>query len=178
MTQRYTHRIDSPVGPLTLFADGDDLTGLYMGAHQGAAALADGATAAPARFDAVVEQLEEYFAGRLRTFTVTTAGAGTPFQQRVWAALCEIPYGTTASYRDIAERIGAPKAVRAVGLANGRNPISIVVPCHRVIGATGSLTGYGGGLERKRILLDLEAAAVAPSGATSGGAAQSRLFMH
>jgi methylated-DNA-[protein]-cysteine S-methyltransferase len=101
--------------------------------------------------------LEEYFAGTRRKFSVTLDPAGTPFQHRVWAALCEIPYGTTISYGELARRIGQPQASRAVGMANGRNPISIIVPCHRVIGANGTLTGYGGGLERKRFLLALEA---------------------
>lgn len=104
-------------------------------------------------FRAAREQLEAYFAGELEEFTLELAPAGTPFQQRVWRALLEIPFGTTESYGALARRIGLPQAARAVGLANGRNPISIVIPCHRVIGADGSLTGYGGGLERKRWLL-------------------------
>lgn len=172
MSNLYTHRIDSPVGPLTLLSDGTRLTGLYMGDHKGAATAAAGATNDDRPFSQVVEQLDAYFAGQLRTFALKTAGAGTPFQQRVWATLCGIPYGTTATYGDIARRIGAPTAVRAVGLANGHNPISIVVPCHRVIGANGSLTGYGGGLERKRILLDLESRTV------GAPATQEQLFMH
>jgi methylated-DNA-[protein]-cysteine S-methyltransferase len=98
-------------------------------------------------------RLQAYFAGELRDFELPLAAAGTPFQQSVWRALCDIPYGETISYGELARRIGQPKAARAVGLANGQNPIAIVVPCHRVIGADGSLTGYGGGLERKRWLL-------------------------
>jgi methylated-DNA-[protein]-cysteine S-methyltransferase len=98
-------------------------------------------------------QLQAYFAGELRGFELPLAAEGTPFQQRVWRALCDIPYGETISYGELARRIGQPAAARAVGLANGQNPIAIVVPCHRVIGANGSLTGYGGGLERKRWLL-------------------------
>ena len=105
---------------------------------------------------ALQEQLAAYFARDLKEFDVQLAVSGTPFQQRVWAALATIPYGETWSYRELAEAVGNPKAVRAVGLANGRNPVSIVVPCHRVIGADGSLTGYGGGLERKSWLLDHE----------------------
>jgi methylated-DNA-[protein]-cysteine S-methyltransferase len=101
-------------------------------------------------------QLEEYFAGERREFSLTLEPAGTDFQRRVWQALRGIPYGATMSYGELARRIGNPRAVRAVGLANGANPISIIVPCHRVIGADGSLTGYGGGLERKRFLLALE----------------------
>ena len=104
----------------------------------------------------VRDQLGEYFAGRRRLFDIPLALEGTPFQQRVWNALCEIPYGETISYGELARRIGHPSAVRAVGLANGSNPIAIIVPCHRVIGANGTLTGYGGGLPTKARLLDLE----------------------
>jgi methylated-DNA-[protein]-cysteine S-methyltransferase len=108
-------------------------------------------------FAVIAHQLEEYFAGSRRTFEVPLALAGSPFEQRVWDALLEVPYGTTVSYGEIARRIGEPTAARAVGIANGRNPVAVIVPCHRVIGADGGLTGYGGGLERKRFLLDLEA---------------------
>jgi methylated-DNA-[protein]-cysteine S-methyltransferase len=101
-------------------------------------------------------QLEGYFAGELKEFTLPLSPEGTEFMKRVWAALCDIPYGKTASYKDIAEKIGAPKAARAVGLANNRNPIPVIIPCHRVIGADGSLTGYAGGLDMKQKLLDLE----------------------
>ena len=103
-------------------------------------------------------QLEAYLAGELRTFDLALSSGGTPFQQQVWAELRKIPYGETISYLELATRIGNPKAMRAVGAANGRNPIAIIVPCHRVIGADGRLTGYGGGLWRKRRLLDLERA--------------------
>jgi methylated-DNA-[protein]-cysteine S-methyltransferase len=101
-------------------------------------------------------QLAEYFAGTRRQFTLTRAPAGTEFQRRVWDELCRIPYGGTISYGELARRIGHPRAVRAVGLANGANPLAIVVPCHRVIGSNGRLTGYGGGLAIKQQLLDLE----------------------
>jgi methylated-DNA-[protein]-cysteine S-methyltransferase len=115
---------------------------------------------APARDDGafpdVVEQLSAYFAGALTDFDVELRLEGTAFQRRVWSALTEIPYGETMSYGEVAERIGKPAAFRAVGLANGRNPIAIIVPCHRVIGSSGALVGYGGGLDRKRLLLDLE----------------------
>jgi methylated-DNA-[protein]-cysteine S-methyltransferase len=145
---------DSPIGPLTLISDGAALLRLDFGRTQ------PRASAAARRGDAVLvaarRQLDAYFKGKLHTFDLPLSAAGTPFQQRVWAALSRIPYGETRSYRDIAESIGAPNAYRAVGLANGRNPIAIVVPCHRVIGADGTLTGFGGGLERKRQLLDLE----------------------
>jgi methylated-DNA-[protein]-cysteine S-methyltransferase len=110
----------------------------------------------PAPFTEVISQLEQYFAAQRTDFDVPLTLAGTPFQRSVWAALREIPYGETMSYSQLAERIGRPGAARAVGLANGRNPIGIIVPCHRVVGATGSLTGYGGGLSRKRYLLDFE----------------------
>jgi methylated-DNA-[protein]-cysteine S-methyltransferase len=108
-------------------------------------------------FGTAADQLAAYFAGRLTEFSLPLAPAGTPFQRRVWAGLQEIPYGDTWSYGQLAGKVGNPAAVRAVGLANGRNPIAVVIPCHRVIGADGSLTGYGGGLDRKRFLLDLEA---------------------
>ena len=101
-------------------------------------------------------ELDEYFAGRLRVFSTPVLPAGTPFQRQVWSELCRIPFGETISYLEVARRIGNPKAVRAVGLANGANPIAIIVPCHRVIGADGSLTGYGGGLPIKKALLALE----------------------
>ena len=110
----------------------------------------------PEPFGPAIEQLDEYFSGERQDFDLPLAVAGTTFQQRVWAALREIPYGETESYGELAARIGSPGASRAVGLANGRNPIGIIVPCHRVIGASGSLTGYGGGIERKRQLLDME----------------------
>jgi methylated-DNA-[protein]-cysteine S-methyltransferase len=103
-----------------------------------------------------IKQLDEYFAGKRTIFTLPLAAKGTAFQQSVWQALCKIPYGETWYYQQIAETIGNPKAVRAVGLANGKNPISIIVPCHRVIGKSGKLTGYAGGLNRKASLLELE----------------------
>lgn len=148
----------SPLGELLLTSDGTHLTGLFMTPHQ------HGPTRSPTwkRDDACLaearRQLEEYFAGKRTTFDLPLAPTGTAFQQRVWKALREVPFGKTASYGDIARRIGNPKGVRAVGLANGRNPISIVVPCHRVIGSDGSLTGYGGGLDRKQWLLRHEGA--------------------
>ena len=111
----------------------------------------------------------EYFAGERTSFDVPLVLDGAPFQRRVWRALQDVPYGETISYGELARRIGPPSAARAVGLANGRNPISVIVPCHRVIGADGSLTGYGGGLDRKRLLLDLEASATAPQLSLVGG---------
>jgi len=149
---RYYDTIQSPIGDLMLISDGKALTGLYMNneKHLGRRAMAipDKKMLKHPR-----EQLQAYLAGELREFELPLAAEGTPFQQRVWRALCDIPYGETISYGELARRIGQPKAARAVGLANGQNPISIVVPCHRVIGANGALTGYGGGLDRKRWLL-------------------------
>jgi len=110
----------------------------------------------PACFSTLKHQLDAYLAGEIQSFDIALAPEGTPFQMQVWSALKEIPYGSVVSYRWIANRIGNPGAVRAVGAANGRNPISIIIPCHRVIGSDGSLTGYGGGLEVKRRLLSLE----------------------
>jgi methylated-DNA-[protein]-cysteine S-methyltransferase len=142
----------SPIGELLLTSDGSALTRLHMSPFD----VEDAWVRDDEAMQAYVDQLGDYFAGRRRDFDLPLAPAGTEFQQRVWAALQEIPYGETWSYLELATRIGNPKACRAVGLANGRNPIAVVVPCHRVIGANGSLTGYGGGMERKRVLLDLE----------------------
>jgi methylated-DNA-[protein]-cysteine S-methyltransferase len=149
--------IASPVGPLRLEADNDGLTGIWF-APDAEPELGDLGTDPVLR--AADEQLAQYFAGRRTSFELPLAAAGTPFQQAVWDALREIPYGETWSYADVALHIGKPRAVRAVGAANGRNPLPIVVPCHRVVGANGMLTGYGGGLENKRILLDLESGAL------------------
>lgn len=149
----FTH-FDSPIGRLLLTCDGTALTGLYMEPSRKAQSTdswAEDAAALP--LAAALRQLNEYFAGTRRTFDLPLRLAGTAFQQRVWRELTEIPYGETWSYGQLARRIGKPNASRAVGLANGRNPVSILVPCHRVIGADGSLTGYGGGLERKQWLL-------------------------
>lgn len=150
--------VDSPVGPLTLVADDGVLCGLYMDLQRHRPDEGALGTAHDAGFGAATEQLAEYFAGARREFDLPLRPAGSPFQQQVWSALRQIPYGTTESYGQLAARIGKPGAARAVGLANGRNPIGIVVPCHRVIGADGSLTGYGGGIARKRHLLDFERA--------------------
>jgi methylated-DNA-[protein]-cysteine S-methyltransferase len=146
--------LDSPVGSLTLISNGAALTDVQFENPRYAY------TPAPAGNDAILDaarrQLDQYFAGKLRAFDLPLAPQGTAFQQRVWQALLAIPYGMTRSYGQQAAAIGSPQASRAVGLANGRNPISIIIPCHRVIGANGSLTGYGGGMERKQLLLELE----------------------
>jgi methylated-DNA-[protein]-cysteine S-methyltransferase len=149
--------IASPVGSLLLQADDGGLTGIWF-VGNGEPALGDLDSDPVLR--AAAEQLAEYFAGRRTRFDLPLAATGTPFQRAVWDALQEIPYGRTWSYADLALHIGKPRAVRAVGAANGRNPLPIVVPCHRVVGANGTLTGYGGGLENKRILLDLESGAL------------------
>jgi methylated-DNA-[protein]-cysteine S-methyltransferase len=157
-TMLYT-TLDSPVGDLLLVGDDRALHGLYMTEAPRPVTVRPGWRRDHAAFAAARRQLGEYFAGERTDFDLHLALAGTPFQRSVWDALREIPYGRTISYGELACRIGRPSAVRAVGLANGRNPVSVVVPCHRVIGADGSLTGYGGGVERKRFLLALERAA-------------------
>jgi methylated-DNA-[protein]-cysteine S-methyltransferase len=147
---------DSPVGPLTLHSDGRAITGLEFDDPRYPL------EPSPRGDDDVIDQarreLDLYFCGKLQRFRVPTSARGTLFQLRVWEALKQIPFGVTRTYGEQAVVIGQPKAVRAVGLANGRNPISIIVPCHRVIGANGALTGFGGGLQRKQFLLDLEQA--------------------
>jgi methylated-DNA-[protein]-cysteine S-methyltransferase len=146
--------VPSPLGPLLLTGDGHALTGLYPPGHIRLPVPVG--TRDPAVFGAVREQLVEYFAGERLSFDLPLAPGGTAFQQRVWAELCRIGYGATSTYSELAVRVGRPAAVRAVGSANGRNPISIVVPCHRVVGRDGALTGYAGGLAAKRWLLDHE----------------------
>ncbi|MFJ4785289.1 methylated-DNA--[protein]-cysteine S-methyltransferase [Streptomyces sp. NPDC088794] len=148
--------IPSPYGPLTLVADDGVLCGLYMTEHRHRPPEETFGSRDDAGFGAAEEQLEAYFAGELKEFTLDLKLTGTPFQRRVWDQLALIPYGETRSYGDLAEALGNPGASRAVGLANGKNPISIIVPCHRVIGTSGSLTGYGGGLDRKQRLLAFE----------------------
>jgi methylated-DNA-[protein]-cysteine S-methyltransferase len=155
----------SPVGELLVTADDAGLTRVYFERHLHAdrvepawRAAADSAGPAAELLTETRRQLDAYFAGTLTTFSLALAPAGTPFQQRVWTALRGIAFGETVSYADIARRIDAPQAVRAVGAANGRNPLSIIVPCHRVIGSNGALTGFGGGIERKRWLLQHEGA--------------------
>jgi methylated-DNA-[protein]-cysteine S-methyltransferase len=161
--------IESPLSPLLLTSDGAALTGLYMSEYRHGPAALPGNNWAfhdlPAEWVGdplaaplpdVASQLESYFAGRLTSFDLPLLLEGTDFQRKVWAELCKIPYGVTISYGELANRVGNPKGSRAVGLANGHNPISIIVPCHRVIGSNGKLTGYGGGLPRKAALLDFE----------------------
>ncbi|HEY4022585.1 MAG TPA: methylated-DNA--[protein]-cysteine S-methyltransferase [Pseudonocardiaceae bacterium] len=148
--------IESPMGLLTLVATDGVLAGLYMEQQRHRPAEETFGELDDVPFDLVRTQLAEYFAGERTEFDLPLAMAGTEFQRSVWAALREIPYGDTVSYGQLADRLGNPNASRAVGLANGRNPIGIIVPCHRVVGSTGDLTGYGGGIERKRALLAFE----------------------
>jgi methylated-DNA-[protein]-cysteine S-methyltransferase len=149
--------IDSPIDELLLVGDGESLSRLHMLGSRKRVEINPAWKRDDYAFGEVRDQLGEYFAGSRRQFDLQLSMVGNAFELRVWEELQTIPYGETASYGEIAQRIGNPGAPRAVGLANGRNPIAVIVPCHRVIGANGSLTGYGGGLERKRLLLDLEA---------------------
>jgi methylated-DNA-[protein]-cysteine S-methyltransferase len=151
---------DSPVGPLTLVTREGGLAGVYMTQQRHLPAQETfgprvAVTDVPV-LARTAEQLAAYFAGDITDFDIDLSTAGTPFQLRVWTALRDIPYGETVSYGELAAALGRPTASRAVGLANGKNPISIIVPCHRVVGADGSMTGYGGGVERKRWLLSFE----------------------
>jgi methylated-DNA-[protein]-cysteine S-methyltransferase len=156
MNEILTSTVQSPIGPLTLIARDGVLTNVSMHEQRHTSPPPPDAITDNTWFKDVAEQLDAYFAGELSTFDLEMKLLGTPFQQRVWTQLCEIPYGETISYGELARRVGNANASRAVGLANGRNPIALIVPCHRVIGANGSLTGYGGGLERKTWLLEHE----------------------
>lgn len=154
----YYHVIDSPVGPMLLTGDGEHLTGVFMGAEAtlDRVSASDKWQHSPAVFADAEAQLRAYFAGELKVFDLPLKPLGTSFQQQVWRYLSGIPHGRTVSYKAVAEGIAAPSSVRAVGMAIGRNPIGIIIPCHRVIGANGALTGYRGGLWRKRWLLSFE----------------------
>ena len=152
---RYAASLDSPLGPLLAVVEGDALVQLSLPAQR--VARPPGAADDSARFRHLRAELDAYFAGTLQAFSVPLALNGTPFQQRVWALLQTLPYGSTTTYGALADRLGDPGAAQAVGAANGQNPVAIVVPCHRVVGAGGALTGYAGGLEAKRTLLTLEA---------------------
>lgn len=153
----------SPIDELLLTSNGTELTGLYMVEHKNSSvAIAPEWQRNDELFKDACTQLTAYFAGQPQQFDLKLAPQGTAFQKQVWQALQQIPYGQTISYGELARRINNPQAVRAVGLANGRNPISIIIPCHRVIGSNGKLVGYGGGLDRKKYLLTLETQAVNP----------------
>lgn len=159
MTTILTHAHPSPLGLLELEGDGAALLRIRLPGERRPAPDGRPRRPAPAAFAAVTAQLDEYFAGERTAFDLPLAPAGTPFQRRVWALLQAIPYGQTITYAELARRAGNPAACRAVGAANGRNPLPIVVPCHRVIGSGGALTGYAGGLAAKARLLALEGAA-------------------
>lgn len=149
----YWSTLDSPIARILLVGRDEHLTGLYLDREPDPAWAPD----VEGRLDDVARQVEEYFAGTRTTFDdIPLAPQGTPFQRAVWEALLEVGYGETASYADIARRIGKPTAYRAVGAANGRNPISLIIPCHRIVGSSGSLIGYGWGVDRKSWLLSLE----------------------
>ena len=148
--------LDSPVGALFLTSNGEAITELFMEKHKGGPKPIGDWRREDGLFREAADQLRAYFAGELTEFDLRLATGGAPFQQRVWAELRNIPYGSTISYGELARLIGNPKASRAVGAANGSNPISIIIPCHRVIGSNGKLTGYAGGLDKKRALLALE----------------------
>ena len=158
MRNPITTTVDSPLGPLTLSATDGFLTGLYMRGQRHAPAEPAEHRRDDAWFADITGQIHAYFRGQLINFEVPVRLDGTQFQCDVWSHLRDIPYGETISYGELARRVGNPNASRAVGLANGRNPIAVIVPCHRVIGSNGQLTGYGGGLDRKTWLLDHEAA--------------------
>ena len=155
MSVRYGYT-DSPIGRLLLAGDDEGLAMIGFPSGKGCVKPEADWIESPAPFADAAKQLDEYFAGERQSFDLQLRPEGTPFQLAVLDALLEIPYGETVSYRDIAERIGRPTAVRAVGAANGRNPLPIVIPCHRVVGSDGSLTGFGGGIETKAALLRLE----------------------
>lgn len=157
----YTY-IDSPVGRIMLAGNSQGLLEISFMAGRDRRSPDPRWHLDDSQFTEVIAQLREYFDGRLREFDLPLQPEGTSFQLQVWKALREIPYGETISYAELARRIGKPKAVRAVGAANGKNPLSIVIPCHRVIGSDGSLTGYGGGMENKKYLLALEGSGTFP----------------
>ncbi|MFE0098807.1 methylated-DNA--[protein]-cysteine S-methyltransferase [Streptomyces sp. NPDC059009] len=160
---RHHTLMDSPYGPLTLVATDGTLSGLYMTDQRHRPPEETFGDRDPAPFGEAIRQLEAYFAGELTDFDLELRLDGTPFQRSVWRRLQQIPYGETRTYGELAEALGKPGASRAVGLANGKNPIGVIVPCHRVVGANGSLTGYGGGLDRKQRLLEFEGGAAAPA---------------
>ncbi|MGE3314047.1 MAG: methylated-DNA--[protein]-cysteine S-methyltransferase [Planctomycetaceae bacterium] len=153
--------LDSPLGKIVVCGDGPFVTGLFLPDHKGFSGIDARWTRSDARFAEIRAQLAEYFAGTRQSFDVPLRLDGTPFQKRVWQELVNIPFGSTITYAELARRIGRPTASRAVGHANGRNPVSILIPCHRVVATDGKLTGYAGGISRKKWLIDLERAASA-----------------
>lgn len=166
MTTLYETCIPSPIGKLTLVADDKTLVRVRFAASK--------KRDTNKVLEKATRELEEYFAGKRTRFTLPLAFSGTKLQEKVWRALAEIPYGETRSYADIAKRVGAPRAFRAIGGCNNRNPLPIVLPCHRVIGSNGNLTGFGGGLPMKRWLLDHESTKVSPPAARGRGSSEKR----
>lgn len=164
MSKLYRKQISSPVGTLSLYATDTALVGVYFPIHRGAPVMNAHDVETHEILDRAIRELEEYFAGERTVFTTPLEPRGTPFQQNVWRALTEIPYAGRCSYKTLAEAIGRPQSSRAVGTANGRNPLSIFVPCHRVVGSNGKLTGYAGGIAAKRWLLEHESKFVVPDG--------------
>ena len=160
----YFMEYESPLGSLLLTSDGERLTGLYFAGENGRPVIGTVWRHAPELLvlEQACRETAEYFHAGRRRFDVALAPAGTAFESRVWEAISRIAYGATTSYQSLAASIGHPRAARAVGAATGRNPIGIIIPCHRVVGASGALTGYTGGLERKRALLELESKAGSP----------------
>lgn len=155
----FTYLDDTPVGKLLIAGDEQGLRHVSFGKSHFSAPITtpgDEWEFSEKRLKEAVHQLKAYFSGKLKVFDLPLAADGTAFQRRVWTALCKVEYGTTASYGEIAKSVGKPAAARAVGMANGRNPLSIIVPCHRIIGSNGKLVGYGGGLQHKQTLLKLE----------------------
>jgi methylated-DNA-[protein]-cysteine S-methyltransferase len=153
----YEREVDSPVGPLRVVTDAHTLLEVSFHGREGIKVPSPNAGEEPEILKQAVQQLKDYFDGKRRDFELPLGPSGTDFQQRVWKELLTIPYGGTISYAVLAKRLGDPKCIRAAASANGRNPIAIIIPCHRVVGSNGDLTGYGGGLPRKKLLLDLEA---------------------
>lgn len=162
----FAGEMDSPIGPLTIACLKEGICNLSFGSYQDTASsiqawakkhlLKSELKYEPSALTDAINQLEEYFEGNRHTFELSLYLCGTPFQLKVWDALQEIPYGETKTYKEVAQMIGKPKAVRAVGTANNRNPIPIIIPCHRVIGSNGTLVGYGGGIDKKEHLLEVE----------------------
>jgi methylated-DNA-[protein]-cysteine S-methyltransferase len=167
-TSRTHGYASTPLGRVLVVSSGGSLVGLYFDGHERTPSVPDHATGSSELLNSIGNQLDEYFRGARTRFDLPLRLEGTPFQIAVWSAVIDIPYGQTSAYGRVAERVGRPRAARAVGAANGQNPISIVVPCHRLVGANGALTGYGWGLDRKRSLLELEGADPALGIATAG----------
>lgn len=163
----FNSTMQSPIGDLLIVSDGEALTAVHMAGARHAPNPGDGWIRDDLRLAGAVKELEEYFAGARTAFDVPLRPRGTAFQLRVWEALREIPFGETLPYGELARHMGRPGAARAIGAATGRNPIAILIPCHRVVGADGSLVGFGGGLDRKRALLELETRAIAKRGQLS-----------